>query len=242
AAAIGTDTGGSVRLPAGFCGTVGLKTTVGRISNWGVLTLSETLDTVGPLTRSVEDAALLLNALQGPDPRDPNTLRRVNDDPLPTLRRGVFGLRLAALPDGERELIDPEVLAAYDAALQQFEELGAHIVKLALPRRFRDYHDMTTTIIGTEGYAILAETVERDDLLLDQHVRARFLAARGISARDYILALRERRQAKEALLAAMDGVDALILPTTPTAAIPAAEVDETTTPAELTRLGNLMEM
>src|SRR3546814_13805662 len=99
---IGTDTGGSGRLPAAFCGIVGLKTTLGRISTWGVLPLSETLDTVGPMTRSVEDAALLFDALQGPDPKDPNTLRRVDADVLSPLRAGVSGLRLAAIPASER--------------------------------------------------------------------------------------------------------------------------------------------
>ena len=241
-AAIGTDTGGSVRIPASFCGIVGLKTTAGRVSNYGVLPLSETLDTVGPMTRSVEDAALLLNALQGPDPHDPNTQRRVSDDPLPTLRQGVFGLRLAALPDDEREQFHPETLAAYDAALRQFEELGAHVVRIALPRKLSAYRDMTTTIMAAEGYAERAETVDREDLPLDQHVRARLLAGRDIRARDYILARREQRRAKQEVLAAMNGADALLMPTTPAPAIPAAEVDEATTPAGITRFGNLMEM
>src|SRR6266550_6187055 len=81
--AIGTDTGGSVRLPAAWCGITGLKTTIGRISVHGVLPLAATLDTPGPMTRSVEDAAVLFNLLQGPDPLDPITLRRQPDDPLP---------------------------------------------------------------------------------------------------------------------------------------------------------------
>src|SRR5262247_3463677 len=87
--AIGTDTGGSVRLPAAWCGIVGLKVTVGRISTYGVLPLSSTLDTPGPLARSVEDAAILFNVLQGFDPLDDRTSRRSADDPLPSLRRGV---------------------------------------------------------------------------------------------------------------------------------------------------------
>ena len=242
AAGIGSDTGGSVRIPAAFCGTVGLKTTVGRISTYGVLALSETLDTVGHLTRSVEDAALLLNALQGPDPNDPNTLRRVNDEPSATLRQGVFGLRLGALPDQERAAIHPEVLQAYDEALRQFADLGAHLVKVALPRRFADYREMTGMIIATEGYAYLAEVIDREDLPLDENVRRRMLTGRSVAARDYVRALRERLRAKREFLAAIDGIDALVLPTTPAPAIPAAEVDESTTPAEITRFGNLMEM
>src|SRR5262247_4203942 len=84
--AIGTDTGGSVRIPAAWCGIVGLKVTHGRISTYGVLPLSTTLDTPGPMTRTVEDAALLYRALNGPDPLDPATSTWAADDPLPTLR------------------------------------------------------------------------------------------------------------------------------------------------------------
>ena len=167
AAAIGTDTGGSVRLPASFCGIVGLKTTVGRISTWGVLPLSETLDTVGPMTRSVEDAALLFAAMQGADPKDPNTLRRENADVLSPLRRGVAGLRLAALPEAERKGVDAEVLANYDESLRRLEALGATIVPIELPLHIAAYAGPVATIIASEGYATLRETVEHGNLALD---------------------------------------------------------------------------
>ena len=87
--ALGTDTGGSVRLPASWCGITGLKTTIGRISTYGVLPLTPTLDTPGPMTRSVQDAALLLHVLQGADPLDSRTLSLRDADPMVTLRRGV---------------------------------------------------------------------------------------------------------------------------------------------------------
>jgi aspartyl-tRNA(Asn)/glutamyl-tRNA(Gln) amidotransferase subunit A len=99
--AVGTDTGGSVRLPASWCGITGLKTTVGRVSTYGVLPLSPTLDTPGPMTRSVEDAALLYAAMRGADPLDPRTERLPYADPFPALKRGVRGLRLARMPEGE---------------------------------------------------------------------------------------------------------------------------------------------
>ena len=136
-AAIGTDTGGSVRIPAAWNGIVGLKVTVGRISTWGVLPLSSTLDTPGPLARTVEDAALIYNALSGPDPRDPQTLAWTPVDPLPSLRRGVAGLRLAVLPDAERAGVDNEILAAYDVAVDTLAKLGAQIVRVALPHRLQ---------------------------------------------------------------------------------------------------------
>ena len=133
-AAIGTDTGGSVRLPASWCGIVGLKVTAGRISTYGVLPLSSTLDTPGPLTRSVEDAALIYRVLNGPDPHDPATAVWAPDDPLPTLRRGVSGLRLAVMPEAERAGVDGEVLAAYDAAIAVLRGQGAAIMPVARSR------------------------------------------------------------------------------------------------------------
>src|SRR6266511_3645586 len=117
--AIGTDTGGSVRLPAAWCGIVGLKVTAWRITTYGVLPLSFTLDTPGPLARSVEDAALIFRVLNGPDPRDPQTLAWMPVDPLPALQRGVGGLRLAVMPDAERAGVAADVLAAYDASVSR---------------------------------------------------------------------------------------------------------------------------
>ena len=111
--AIGTDTGGSVRLPASWCGLSGLKTTIGRVSTYGILPLSPTLDTPGPMARSVEDAALLFSVMQGPDPLDRLTLSAPPPaDPFRTLRRGVKGLRLARMPQHERNGCAPDVLAA----------------------------------------------------------------------------------------------------------------------------------
>src|SRR5438477_7190999 len=123
--AIGTDTGGSVRLPASWCGLTGLKTTIGRVSTYGILPLAPTLDTPGPLARSVIDAAILYNVIQGPDPLDPRTLGISPDDPMPVIRRGVQGLRLARMPEAERDGVAPEVLAAYDASLDALARRGA---------------------------------------------------------------------------------------------------------------------
>src|SRR5580704_2636115 len=116
--AIGTDTGGSVRLPASWCGLSGLKTTIGRVSTYGILPLAPSLDTPGPLARSVEDAALLYSVMQGADPLDRLTLSAPPpSDPMAGLRRGVKGLRLARMPAVERQGCAPDMLAAYDASL-----------------------------------------------------------------------------------------------------------------------------
>ena len=160
--AIGTDTGGSVRLPAGWCGITGLKTTVGRISTHGVLPLSPTLDTPGPMTRSVEDAAILLQVLQGPDPLDPKTLGRRDAEPMTGLRRGVKGLRLARLPEAERRDVDPEVLAAYDRSVRVLADLGADIVELSLPRSFRDLGALNGQIMSAEAYALVGDIADNE--------------------------------------------------------------------------------
>ena len=239
-AAIGTDTGGSVRLPAAWCGIVGLKVTAGRISTHGVLPLSSTLDTPGPMTRSVEDAALLFRILNGPDPRDPQTLGWPPSDPLPALRRGVAGLRLGVMPDTERKDVAAEVLAAYDASVQALERLGARIVRPPLPRGFRDYGAATGRIIAAEGYRFVGELVDDLSLPVDPHIRPRIQPGRTISARDYQVTLAERAEHQREFLQALAETDALLTPTAQTAAIPIDRVDQSTTAAYFTRAGNYL--
>jgi aspartyl-tRNA(Asn)/glutamyl-tRNA(Gln) amidotransferase subunit A len=239
-AAIGTDTGGSVRLPASWCGIVGLKVTAGRISTYGVLPLSSTLDTPGPMTRSVEDAALLYRLLNGPDPNDPATLAWTADDPLPALKRGVAGLRLAVMPEVERAGVDAEVLAAYDAAVETLRGQGATVVSITLPNRFADYAASTGRIIGSEGYRYVGHLVDDTSLPTDPHVRPRIQLGRGVSARDYLLALDECQEHRRAYAAATASVDAVLTPTTQTPAVPIEHIDQTTTPAHFTRAGNYL--
>ena len=238
--AIGTDTGGSVRIPAAWNGIVGLKVTAGRISTHGVLPLSFTLDTPGPLARSVEDAALIYRVLSGPDARDPQTLTSTPVDPLPTRRRGVAGLRLAVLPEIERTGVDKEVLAAYDAAVDTLANLGAQIARVALPHRLSDYAAATGRIIGAEGYRFVGHLVDDQTLPTDPDVRPRIQLGRNISARDYLLTLAEREEHKRAFATALADVDGLLTPTALTAAIPIDKVDQGGTAAHFTRPGNYL--
>jgi aspartyl-tRNA(Asn)/glutamyl-tRNA(Gln) amidotransferase subunit A len=240
--AIGTDTGGSVRLPASWCGLTGLKTTIGRVSTHGILPLAPTLDTPGPMARSVTDAALLYNVMQGPDPLDPRTRGVMPDDPMPAIKRGVRGLRLARMPDAERNGVAAEVLAAYDAALDALARLGAELVNVELPRRFADFTDLTGRIIGAEGYFLVGHLVDDMTLPVDDAVRPRIASGRSVSARDYLRALSERDAAKREFAAALADVDALLTPTTQTAAIPVDQVDQASTPAHFTRFVNALEL
>ena len=240
--AIGTDTGGSVRVPASWCGITGLKTTIGRISTFGVLPLTPTLDTPGPLARDVEDAAVLLHVMQGADPRDPRTLPLCDADAMPALRRGVKGLRLARMAAVERTGVAEEVLAAYDRSIDQFAGMGAEIVELAMPRSFQDYGGASGRIMAAEAYALLSRIVDDDALPIDAAVRPRIRAGASISSREYLEALAERERLKLEFATATEHVDAVLAPVTATSAIPLAEVDQKTTPASFTRWVNFLDL
>ncbi|OZI67229.1 amidase [Bordetella genomosp. 11] len=242
-AAIGTDTGGSVRIPASMCGLVGLKTTVGLVSRDGLMPLSATLDTVGPMTRTVADAALMLDAIAGLDPLDPASRHAPVRSVLPGLRVGADGMRVWAMPDEEREGVDEAVLAAYDQALDTLQSLGLRVVRRRLPKGSVEAMNMAGGIMSAEGYANLGAIAERDDLVVDPYVRRRVLSGRAIGAAEYLNLLKARERAKSEMMAAMDGADFLLLPTTPLPAIPVDQVDQTTsTLARLNRMGNLLDM
>ena len=202
--AIGTDTGGSVRVPAAWNGVTGLKTTIGRVSTFGVLPLSHTLDTPGPITRDIEDAALLLTVLQGADGHDPQTAGVRDVDPFGDLRRGVKGLRLGRLSKNQSAGIDPEILSAYDHSVEFLAGLGADIVDLALPVNILDLGTATAKIISAESYALLARLVDDNAQPLDQDVRPRVRAGAAISSKDYLQLLAQRQQMKIDFAAAIE--------------------------------------
>jgi aspartyl-tRNA(Asn)/glutamyl-tRNA(Gln) amidotransferase subunit A len=241
--AIGTDTGGSVRIPASWCGITGLKTSVGRISTSGVLPLSHTLDTPGPLARTVEDCAILLSVMQGPDVMDPLTRRLAPTDPFTGLKRGVKGLKLARMPDSERANHDAEVLTAYDRSLKQLEALGAEIVELpAMGRSFRENGDLVGRIISSEIYPRIAALADDKAAQMDEAVRARVVAGRDISARQYLDVLAERERRKQEFAVSIEGIDAVLSPSTFTPAVPLDTVDQTGTPAVSTRWVNFLDL
>ena len=237
--AIGTDTGGSVRLPAAFCGLTGLKPTVGRISTAGIVPLSSTLDTPGPLARSVLDAALLYNLMREP--------RRAGgtapaDDPMPTLKHGVRGLRLGRMPQVERDGVDEAVLEAYDRSLLTLAELGAEIVDVALPFRFEDCFPIHMTVVHAEAYAHFREMIEDDAALLSGSVRMGIGLGRDISAQQYRSALEQRGGMAAAMADALGDVDALLTPTTENPAVPVDHVDKSRPPSRFTRFVNTLDM
>jgi aspartyl-tRNA(Asn)/glutamyl-tRNA(Gln) amidotransferase subunit A len=155
-AALGSDTGGSIRQPASFCGVVGLKPTYGRISRYGLVAFASSLDQVGPFTTTVADAAALLQVMAGPDPRDSTCLRAAVPDYSATLADPIDGLRVGLVRECfDQEGLDPEVKASVLAAAEQLQALGAELVDVSCPR-FNDGIATYYVIAPSEASANLA--------------------------------------------------------------------------------------
>ncbi|HTT61822.1 MAG TPA: amidase [Bryobacteraceae bacterium] len=221
--AMGTDTGGSIRIPASFCGVVGLKPTYGRVSRYGGMTLGFSLDHMGPLTRSVRDAAAVLNVIAGYDSRDPTSSRRPVENYVPDLEPSIRGLRVG-LPDNFYfDRLDPEVDSAVRAAFRTAESRGAEIVPVRVPD-IAAINTVARLILLAEASALLEPHLEQRDRfgadvlsLLDQ--------GRLVAATDYINAQRLRGRMQREFAGLWQRVDCLFTPTTP---ITAPRIGETT--------------
>lgn len=215
-AALGSDTGGSVRIPAAFCGLVGLKPTFGRISLHGTVPLAWSLDHLGPIARSVADAAILLQILAGPDPRDGRTRPVPVPDAETALRGGVEGLRVGVLrDDGSGEpLGTPEALDAWQAGLAALERAGATLVELDLPELSR-LRVLNTALIAQEAVAFhLPWLRERlDDY--GEFARLRLLTSFAYGPADFVRAQQLRQELRRRCEQIFERVDLLSTPTAP---------------------------
>ena len=224
--ALGSDTGGSVRIPAALCGITGLKTTVGQVSRAGVYPLSWSLDSVGPLSRSVEDAALIYQAMQGPDAGDDTTHGRPLQDVMSHLGDGVEGLRIGIAETVFWDDAHPQVAAAVRAAAEVFAGLGAHVTSMEFPAAA----DAVTLnprglVIAAEAYAVNRRFIDEHFDELDPIVATRMINGRDVTAADYLqTTLDWKRLRLEAVRQLMD-VDAVLCPTTPIPACTLAEAD-----------------
>lgn len=240
---LGTDTGGSVRIPAALCGCVGLKTSIGLIGRSGIAPLSQTLDTAGPLAHDVTTAARMFAAMLGHDPEDPSTEDFRPIDPLRDLEKGVAGLRIGRIVDEDLTLTTEEVRADIAKSASTLEKLGARIEPFKMPQSFESFTRATGIIIASEGYANWRKLIDDPKSGMADPIRTRFLGGKTISAADYLDVIQERGKAIDAFLSAMDRLDALILPTIPFPAIAVAEVDETKSPmAHFTRWANYLAL
>lgn len=226
--ALGTDTGGSVRVPAALCGIVGLKTTIGRVSRAGVYPLSPTLDSVGPITRSVEDAALVYQAMQGADTQDRSTAGVVPHDTLRGLKDGVKGLRIAFGETVFFDDVDREVEQAVREAGQVFRSLGAQLASIEVPEVASAWAEKNRgLLIPAEACAVNRDLLDNHLAELDPVIGPRMLTGRSLTAPDYFALLRRYAELQEQVQWTLRDVDALIVPTTMAPAWPLAKIDET---------------
>ena len=221
AGAIGSDTGGSIRIPAALCGITGLMPTYGRVSRAGVVPLSWSLDHVGPLTRSVEDAALFLNAIAGFDPADGSSLDEPWFDAAEGIGAPVEGLRVGVVRQ-QFELADDDVRQAAEGALKELESLGMRLHEVELPLLMQA---RALPILGIEAAAYHAEWLRARPEDYSDEVRTLLLWGATFSGVDYVNALRVRREFTEQVEAAMREVDVLVMPTCPSVASRITEIE-----------------
>jgi aspartyl-tRNA(Asn)/glutamyl-tRNA(Gln) amidotransferase subunit A len=229
-AALGTDTGGSIRIPASLCGVVGLKPTYGRVSLRGVLPLSWNLDHAGPLTRSVKDAALLIQVLAGYDEDDPSSVDMPVDDYLKDIEAGVKDWRIALAAGEFVEVGDAEVLAAVRAATRYFEFLGAKVEEVDTTWLY-EATIANGQMVQADGAAYHRERLEKNPELFGADVRQRLEAGRDLPSGAYILARRKQVEVRRRCEIFFRQYDALLLPTTPIAALPIEEIQNSASQA-----------
>ncbi len=244
-ASLGSDTGGSIRQPAALCGCVGLKPTYGRVSRYGLVAFASSLDQIGPFTKDVRDSATLLGVLSGLDPRDSTSVPQPVPDYTKSLTGDIRGLKLGLPKEYMIGGLAPEVKAAVDAAVKKFQELGAEIVEISLPHT--DYAVATYYIIATaeasanlarfDGIRYGARVDGADPIELYSRTRGAgfgpevkrriilgtYVLSSGYHDAYYLHAQKVRTLIRNDFLKAFEHVDAIVTPTTPTAAFKAGE-------------------
>lgn len=221
-AAIGTDTAGSIRIPASLCGVVGLKPTYGSISRVGIAPLSWSLDHVGPLTRSVTDAALVLTAMTAYDPADPGSRQREPSDFTEGIDDGIAGLRVGIPTNYFTERVDHETARTVQEAVEALADQGASVVPVEIPHA-EHLGTVITGIMMPEASTYHRRTLQESPELYTDEVRGLLEVGETILATDYIHALRFRQVMKSAWQQLMRRVDVVIAPTVFTTALPADE-------------------
>ena len=243
-AALGSDTGGSIRQPAAFCGNVGLKPTYGRVSRYGLVAFASSLDQIGPITKTVEDAALVMNHLAGHDPRDSTSLNIAAPDFTSALGRDIKGLRIGLPKEYFIDGIRPGIREAVDKAVKQLESLGATLVEISLPHTdigIATYYvlapaEASANLARFDGVryghrAELPDSIESKDRLLEHYQRSRaegfgpevkrrillgtYVLSSGYYDAYYVKAQKARTLVRRDFTEAFEKVDLVVSPTTP---------------------------
>ena len=240
--ATGTDTGGSVRLPAAFCGVTGLKVTKNLLSTEGITPLSHTLDTPGPMTRSLLDLVVMFEVLKGTDGSEIDKKMRCKTGSFYDLIQGVSGLRIGAIDKNDRSRCSSQVLQQYDKTLGMLESQGAIIDEFSSPINYHDMSQKTGDIISIEAYSYHGHLCEDKNNPIDQNVRQRILKAKDFSAGQYLKLLEDKEANQKIFLDSISSLDALVTPTTTHEAALIKEVDQEISPGHFTRPFNYTNM
>jgi aspartyl-tRNA(Asn)/glutamyl-tRNA(Gln) amidotransferase subunit A len=246
-ASLGSDTGGSIRQPSSFCGTVGLKPSYGRVSRYGLVAFASSLDQIGPVTKTSEDAAMILNAIAGKDPLDSTSLGSDVPNYLESLNGDIKGLRIGMPKEYFTDGIDPEVLACIHKAIDKLKELGAEIIDISLPHT--EFAVSTYYIIATaEASANLARfdavrygnRVSEPTNIIEHYRKSRaqgfgeevkrriilgtYVLSSGYNDAYYVKAQKVRTLIRDDFAQAFEKVDAIVSPTAPTPAFKIGEM------------------
>lgn len=211
-AALGTDTGGSVRIPASCCGVVGMKPTFGRISKYGIFPLSWTLDHVGPMTRTVEDNAIVLGALAGHDTRDPCSVRKETEDFTRYLDQGIRGSVVGVPSSFYFENVEEEVQTIVNEAIEVLHELGAEMREVDIPHGEKILAAQRV-VLASEAFAVHEQRLRDQPEQFEEEVKDRLLTGKATSAYEYIQARQVKQLAVQAYGQALEEADILVSPT-----------------------------
>ena len=218
-AAIGTDTGGSIRLPSAINGVAGIRPTYGRVSSHGIVPLAWSMDTAGPMARSVEDCALVFGAMAGHDPKDPTTAARPCADYIAALGDGVRGLRIGVVPGYFFHHLQPSVHDAVQAAIVMFEELGAQLVDIEI-ENIHGNISAQLTIESAEPSTYHQRWLRERPQDYGDDVRTLLEVGEMLLATHYLQAQRYRTLLRNEFMAAFRKVDVFVCPTLPFTATP----------------------
>ena len=226
--AIGSDTGGSIRIPAALCGVVGMKPTFGRVGKSGVFPLAPTLDHVGPLTRTVGDNALFLSALAGHDPEDIHSVDRPPEDFARDLDLGVRGTTVGVPTNFFFEHVDREVEARVREAIEVFRGLGAEVREVDVPNVWETLHAQRLTL-AAEAYAVHEERLKSEPERFDDQGLERLLGGEKLRAHRYADAQQRKLMSRREFEEVLGAVDVILVPSVP---IPATEIGQRETSIE----------
>lgn len=240
--ALGSDTGGSARVPASFCGCVGVKPSFGLIDRKGMVPLSPSLDVVGFFANSIGDAALLLDVLVDTDTAGAKPDTRVSGEHRSRKVQNLEGVCIGFLPTQFLQNVNNDILRLYEKSLDALKASGATMVEFRPPRPFSAYLTDTVNLVSAEIYATFGQLAEKLDSEMQPFIRERILDGKAVSTSQYSVLLNRRNEAIAEMRHAMDAIDALVTPTCADVAIPVAEVDLTAPATPYARFVNYLDL